>query len=93
MTLTDDLTYPDINKVPLCDFSSTELFKYFLDTNPSNPIEACRKAILNYDVGMVVGNAAISLLEGYLDVKNERSFDNLSKQNSSRRLAFTEWFS
>lgn len=70
----------DLKDKPLSDYEPGELVAYLLKAYPGDPIGALKMLRDNYDVGFVLGESTLILLEGLQSAKSNKEFGNIPKQ-------------
>lgn len=71
----------DITKLkdkPLADYEPSELVAYLTVTYPGDPKGALKLLRQNYEVGFVLGETALILLEGLQSVKSNKKLGSIS---------------
>lgn len=70
----------DLKSKPLADYEPGELVSYLLNTYPGDPRGAIQMLRQNYEIGFVLAESAIILLEGLQRDTSNKEFGNIPKQ-------------
>lgn len=70
----------DLKDKPLSDYEPGELVAYLLKAYPGDPRGALKMLRENYDVGFVLGESTLILLEGLQSAKSNEVFGSIPKQ-------------
>ena len=77
---TRNVNVGDLKEKQLSDFDAHELVAYLLKAYPGDPRGALKMLRDNYDVGFVLGETTLVLLEGLQRDSSNKVFGNIPKQ-------------